>query len=516
MPDHIRALIFLLVLGLPAIHLARPMVRKLANDDEFRLWRAAWLFATCATFLSPSMLVYAALIAALGVYVFKKSANPYILYFVLLFCAPQSNVTVGLAGLFNSIMELNPARICAMVFLAPMAVRLWRKPGPSKLVAIDWLVAAFAALVVVLSMRVGSPTHTMRILALVLVDILLPYFVLSRGANTLADIRVILAALVFASLPFAASGVIEFTKAWRLYVPVMQSWDFVLLQPYLFRDGMLRAASTAVESIGFGFVCMAAFGALLANLKSSGRGLVAALAGCILLGLVASLSRGPWSGTALLLIVFAAASDRGLSNLTKLGLAGGLMCVAVLASPYADRVTSLLPFVGSVETFNEDYRSQLISVAMIIVARYPVFGSISYMNEPEMGALVQGQGIIDIVNSYIGVVFDYGLVGLALFLSIFVGVIGNLAKICFTTNSDTGLIRALMATLVAMMLTIATVSSVSFIPYLYWSFAGLGVAAFRLFRVVAEDEKPVDSTNGLTVLGRPPLFSPSRAFERAS
>jgi tryptophan-rich sensory protein len=46
-------------------------------------------------------------------------------------------------------------------------------------------------------------------------------------------------------------------------------------------------------------------------------------------------------------------------------------------------------------------------------------------------------------------------------------------------------IRALFATLVAMLVTIATVSSAGFIPYLYWSFAGLCVA---LVRVTSREE----------------------------
>ena len=43
-----------------------------------------------------------------------------------------------------------------------------------------------------------------------------------------------------------------------------------------------------------------------------------------------------------------------------------------------------------------------------------------------------------------------------------------------------GYARASMATLIAMLATIGTVSSIDFIPYVYWSFAGLGVALIRI------------------------------------
>jgi hypothetical protein len=42
--------------------------------------------------------------------------------------------------------------------------------------------------------------------------------------------------------------------------------------------------------------------------------------------------------------------------------------------------------------------------------------------------------------------------------------------------------RALLATLLAIMVTIFTVSSISFIPLVYWSVAGLGVAYAQMIR----------------------------------
>lgn len=98
--------------------------------------------------------------------------------------------------------------------------------------------------------------------------------------------------------------------------------------------------------------------------------------------------------------------------------------------------------------------------------------------------MIQGEHIIDIVNTYLKVALDSGLVGLAFFLSFFTTILIGLWRVLkFKVVRELGLdtsVRASIATLAAILVTIATVSSVDFIPYVYWSFAGLCVALIRI------------------------------------
>ena len=101
-----------------------------------------------------------------------------------------------------------------------------------------------------------------------------------------------------------------------------------------------------------------------------------------------------------------------------------------------------------------------------------------------MQQLWQGQGIIDIVNSYLAVALPNGLVGLFFFSGffIFVGVavyIG-MRKVGDKNSELYVLGQALISTLIGIMIIIFTVSSISFIPVVYWSVAGLGVAYSRM------------------------------------
>lgn len=502
MPEIYRAFVYIIVMAIPTLVLARVATRSLVDDTEATLWRNCWFFATCAVFLSGNFLVYAALMVALSIYVHNRSKEPCHLYFVLLMTAPGMGYMLGIPGVAPTLVELNPSRLLGLVFLLPTAIRLAKAPQPTKYRVVDALVAAYIALVTILSLRHGSPTHAIRIGLVVAVDIGLPYFVFSRCLVSTQGVRRTLAAFIFGLLPFAAASVFEFARGWRAYNSVLESWDIYLVQAYLFRDGLLRAAVTAIEPIACGYICMVGIGLLLANMSEMKNRLAFwGTGGLIAMGLAASLSRGPWLGAALLLAMFAATTRRGLINLAKLSVVVAILCVPVALSPVGERVYRLLPFVGSVDKSNEEYRSRLIDVSTVIVGRNPLFGSYRYWEEPEMKTMVQGQGIVDIVNTYVAVALEFGLVGLALFVGIFLAIGHSLFRACFRyRGADAILMRALTATLGAILLTIGTVSSVTMIPYIYWAFAGVCVASLRSLgtAVTQEERQPVPK---LTVLG---------------
>lgn len=149
-------------------------------------------------------------------------------------------------------------------------------------------------------------------------------------------------------------------------------------------------------------------------------------------------------------------------------------------------IAGLIPFVGDVEAGNVAYRMQLIENAWPVIQRNPLFGSIDYKSTDEMRSMIQGRGIIDIVNSYIGIALNYGLVGLAMFCGFFFSVARNLRRSYQSLPAEEEEFRvvgrALFATLVAVLVTIGTTSSIGAIPLLYWSLAGMAVAYTRVVR----------------------------------
>ena len=116
-----------------------------------------------------------------------------------------------------------------------------------------------------------------------------------------------------------------------------------------------------------------------------------------------------------------------------------------------------------------------------------------------MQAMIQGQGIIDIVNTYIGIALESGLVGLGLYVSFFALILMKIIRAMRSIpdkDSEYYLLgRALLATLVAILVIIFTVSSITIIPIVYWSVAGLGMAYVQMVRNGLENSSHLSRAN---------------------
>ena len=479
LPENIRALVYVLAVALPVFWVASRLMQPIVERREFALWRNAWIVTTVAAFLLPDFLLFAFCLGLLSLYLHRQRIDCTYLYLVLVLAAPAVNIDVGLFGIINKIVDLTPARVLALAFLLPSALVLFRR-GPMQFDVVDKLVLVYILLLVALSARVENLNHVGRMSVVLILDIALPYFVFSRAFRKSGEIKKAAAALVVGTLPFAATGVFEIARGWRVYNSIVEHWGVYLAVPYLFRDGLLRASVTSIEAIAFGVACMVGIGCLLA-LRDSRRTAPwwAAGLGIIVSGLLASISRGPWVGAMLLAIIFTVTARRGLSNLTRTFAGFMLVLPALLATSFGDRLYRLLPFIGSVERSNEEYRHRLYEISLTLIGRFPYFGSPSYLLEPDMQQLIQGQGMIDVVSAYLGIALEYGLVTLLVFLLVASGVGFQLLRTLAQRSADDILVRAMLATLVALLFTFCTVSSVSVIPTLYWSITGLSLGLCR-------------------------------------
>lgn len=169
--------------------------------------------------------------------------------------------------------------------------------------------------------------------------------------------------------------------------------------------------------------------------------------------------------------------------------------------PGGEKVLDLLPFVGNLEKENITYRQRLLDNSWITIQRNPLFGSFDFRSTPEMQSMIQGEGIIDIVNSYISLALRFGLVGLALFVAFFASVLWSIFKALRTfpdkEDEHRRLGRTLLATLIGILVIIFTVSSITVIPVVYWSVGGLGMAYVQMVRRLRASESAALATPGL-------------------
>ena len=94
-----------------------------------------------------------------------------------------------------------------------------------------------------------------------------------------------------------------------------------------------------------------------------------------------------------------------------------------------------------------------------------------------------GEGIIDIVNTYAVVALSYGLVGMGLFVGVFLAAIWGTFKVVRKySTSDPDAARmgvALIACLVGTLVVIGTTSFLHAMPYMVFAMTGLAFAYVR-------------------------------------
>lgn len=481
MPETIRALIVVLVLAVPAFYVGQQVSMKVVGPREFAIWGNAWFATTIVAFVTANFFIFAVYIVMLCVYLRVAKASSVGIYFLLLFAVPAVNISIGGFGIVNRLLDINNARLLSIVLLLPILLAASRS-GRRSYALPDILIVSYVLFVSILAVRNSEFTNVMRVITVRVLDVLIPYFAFSRAVTNINDFRKIMVALVVAVLPLTLAGVFEAVKSWRLYSSLGNQWAPIHhFGSYLRRADILRAAVTAKNPISMGFVFMTALGGMVVTrLYVRSRRIEYIAWALIIIGLITTVSRGPWAGAAVFAVVLVTTSRRATANLMRAAAVAGAILLPLLLTPLGN----FLPFVGSVGAENVDYRQRLFEASIAVISRNPWFGSPDYLQAPEMQPLMQGIGMIDVVNTYLAVALYSGLVGLGFFLAFFCSIflgLRRVRKLRAIRYSELDLyIRVAMATLAAMLVTIATVSSIDFVPYLYWSFAGLSVALIRI------------------------------------
>jgi hypothetical protein len=321
--------------------------------------------------------------------------------------------------------------------------------------------------------------------------------VVSRTCSTRRAILEVQAALCLACAILSAIGLFEFARHWLLYADLAARWsDDPNAAFYLLRGDSLRAQASAGHPLALGYLIAIAFGFWL-YLQSHVRSAKTRFAVVLLywLGLFAAYSRGPWVGAIAIYLAYAALGPSAFPRLLKSLFAAAIAAAAVIVSPLGDRIISVLPFMGgSVDSGSGLYRQRVAARSWEIVQENPFFGNqLAYL---KMDDLRQGQGIIDLVNTYADIAVFYGLVGLTLFLGfILIGTFRSYraARASMSTDRDFALLGIdLVACIVGTFLMLASCSFILGYQKLFYVLAGL-TAAYAQIRAQAAPVKVTDT-----------------------
>ena len=492
MPEHIRSFLFLLVLATIAFFFAKKVTASVLERSQFNRWRNTWFGLTSIAFLSGNFWVYIILSIILLTIVYNKEDNPFALFFVLLFALPRVSGNIPGFGVVNFLFSIDYVIVLSLVVLLPSYISLRKDPDTPPFLKfwVDRILLVYMVIGVIAFLRDTSLTDGMRKIIYSFTTIFLPYYVASRGIKNLQQFKQVIAAFVIAAMVAATTAIFEYIRFWLLYSALGNSlgvtWD---MGSYLGRGDSLRALGTLGQPIAMGYVMCIAL-ALYIYHSHSIKDKVWKIAGLGILmgGIYAPLSRGPWIGAIIMLILYIIISPKAIKRLTKLTVAAIIILPLIATMPIGKKVIDMLPFVGKTDTENVEYRIRLLDAAYTVFNRYPFFGSVKYRDELGELGMVQGEGIVDVVNSYLDVVLEFGIVGLILFLGFFTIVILTIIQSLQKLEDKKGdahlLGRVLVVNQIAILITITSVSSILVIPVVYWAIAGLSLSYERIAKGV--------------------------------
>jgi len=497
MPFHYKALIGVMVVTSIMFLLAKPLFTRFMTPEDFARRRNLWLALTLAAFLIPNFWLFVLVAVPMIVFTAVRDTNPVALYLFLLLVLPPIRLSIPGFGLVNQVFGLDHLRLLSLVLLIPVALKLrgerasidgearrgWHAP--------DVLLVLYALVQLVLMFPYHSGTAAIRQLVLLIIDMLLPYFVVSRACRSKENMVDAMASFALAMTVLAPLAVVELVRGWILYAGLQERWGAAHMIGYLTRGDFLRAQVTGGHAIVFGFAMAVAFGFWLylqSRVASAGWRWLALLT--LLAGLLATIARGPWMGAAAIFLLFLALGPRAVARVSKavvlFVVAGGI----VFAAGYADGIIDRLPFIGTVDA-SVSYRQRLAEASWALIQQNPILGTPYYMSQME--ELRQGEGIIDMVNVYASIALTFGLVGFGLFAAFFAVLVWRCwaaSRRLREVDPDFSLLGAcLVACIGGVLIMIATTSNYLSIPFIYLSLAGLAFSYVRL----AQHEPAVDA-----------------------
>lgn len=493
---YLKEMIVALVIAAVTFRIVKPIALRFSTEVDFLRRRNVWLGLTVAAFLSPNFWLFTLVAYPLLLWAGRKDPNPVALYLLLLHVIPPIPIGIPIVGI-HALFEMDNYRLLSFSVLIPTALRLRRTTsasGRSKLDIMDMLLLGWGVVLVVQFIPPDLPGHVvlqdsftnlLRRAFLFFVDVYVLYFVVSRSCLDRRAILDALSAFCLSCAIMSSVAIFEFARNWLIYADVATRWSgdpaFAF---YLHRGDSLRAQATAGHSLVLGYLIAIAFGfwLYLKSYVSSGRSRFA-MSILFWLGLLATYSRGPWIGAIAIYLIFVAFGPRALPGLLRSVVMAALVVGAIFLSPLGDRIISVMPFMGgAVDIGSITYRQRLAEKSWELIQQSPLFGDqLAYL---KMEDLRQGQGIIDLVNSYAEVALFHGFVGLALFVGLL--VLGLLKVYRMTrekmrSDPDFGLLGLGLAACIAG--TLIMMVSCSFIlgyEKMFYILAGLATAYVRL------------------------------------
>ena len=486
MITNLKALLVVLAIASVVFGITKAICLKFMSEDNWTRRRNVWFAITIAAFISPSFWLFAAIAFFITYWAAKRDSNPLALWMLIATAVPPDKYELPRV-LDIGLIAVNHSRVLALSIVLPLAWHLYHldsKQKSSALKKLDLCVIGYIFFQLAIYFPFTSTTNILRSLIENILDAILIYYVFSRTAQNRGKLVEFLTCFVLACAIFGPIGMFESLKTWLLYETIPQNWGASETFAYLMRGDSLRARASTGHALALGALSAMAFGFwLYLSSRFQDRKIIAIGAIWFWIGLIAAYSRGPWMLAVLILFVYLWFNTNRTKIIVQVSGLIVLLFLIALLTPFGSKIIDNLPFVGTVDNSNIIYRQRLIEKSWEIIQENPFFGDPMFLTKME--ELRQGQGIIDLVNGYLYVALQTGIVGLTLFFGPILYYLIKVYRNATVRNADDpdlrNLASILFACFVGQLFSIGTSGMNSTIYIWIGILAGGSVVTSKLF-----------------------------------
>ena len=459
-------------------------------------WGVLWATITTLAFLINSFTLFIAVTGFLVAWLTFRARQQALQYYFLFLPVVPAGLAATISGPtanVNALFQLSYPLAITFFVLIPITAKLLLHQGFLRILALPsdkYVIAFFLLASGLMFLREPSITHAMRGSFMLFFETVFPYVIISRACRTPNDLKMLLSVVLFTGIVVAFFGVFEEFKGWRLF---SQLDEFLGINSvgdrgtYLHRSDLLRVTATFDTPTRFGFFLMIVVGVTL-TLRRMDRGVrrfFLPLLGLVAITLFFTVSRGPWAASVALIFTYFALSGGKARFVTSLIAVIILAIVATTTIALFSNDLGVSSWSESGNTATLEYRLRLLEGGVSVIGQHPWLGSGDYLQTPEMEELRQGQGIIDLVNYYLAVALEYGLIGLLLFLGIFFSIMrGIFIYVWHAPRSDSMRVIGvgLFSILTGVGVALAGSSASGLNSFYTWAMLSLGASYLGILR----------------------------------
>ena len=411
---------------------------RMAFVDEIRRYFGLKTFASIAAILAAGFVLHNAFIfmAFAGLTLIATATgrvDALCRLVVMILLLPDVSRYVTIGGLNLTYVQLTDA-----LDFAALIVCLSRKGARP---AVGWSAEDTLVVVLILCFSIGvgrtaNFTGMQRVIVGTLLDLGLPYYLFRRFAPDRAALAHVICALAGAAMILAFVAICEAKMHWSIYDILYRNLslgDFVSRNSKM-RGGLLRAPASFSDSTALALFQIVGALAVISSRRFFRTGLL--WFGSIALtvvGLLAAQSRGADLGFLFGLFVMLAARRRYAMAVASAGGGATLVGLLLAIAPSSPKIAALIgaePHAGA----DQDYRQTLLRRGLEVGMEHPILGDDGAHVLAKMSNITQGEGLVDMVNTYLTIFLYSGLVGLASFVALTLYIFG---KLFFATGPRT-------------------------------------------------------------------------------